>query len=200
MYVPPQAAQEVCFRGVSWTDAPNKTLDLPLRPQIQKINTTGLNHAKCNCAFGHFTSTKVFPAGVTEASSTLVLPHSLPSRLYNGATSAPGSTPLPDLPPNIELQILYESQHQGPSKVYIRNAQPPGNSAYASRTPNSCTMTTQTMKAVRVTAYHAPMEMHDIAIPTAQAPLDVIVRVGAAGESMAASRFPRYVLDVRNLS
>jgi NAD+-dependent secondary alcohol dehydrogenase Adh1 len=45
-------------------------------------------------------------------------------------------------------------------------------------------MTTQTMKAVRVTAYHAPMEMHDIAIPTVQAPLDVIVRVGAAGESI----------------
>lgn len=61
-------------------------------------------------------------------------------------------------------------------------------------------MTTQTMKAVRVTAYHASMEMHNIAIPTVQAPLDVIVRVGAAGESMAASRFPRYVLDVRNLS
>jgi hypothetical protein len=49
-------------------------------------------------------------------------------------------------------------------------------------------MTTQTMKAVRVTAYHVPMEMHDVAIPTMQAPLDVIVRVGAAGESIDASR------------
>jgi hypothetical protein len=48
-------------------------------------------------------------------------------------------------------------------------------------------MTTQTMKAVRVTAYHAPMGMHDIVVPTVQAPLDVIVRVGAAGESIDAS-------------
>lgn len=83
--------------------------------------------------------------------------------------------------------------------MYIRNAKPPVNSACASHTPNPYTMTTQTMKAVRVTAYHASMEMHDIAIPTVQAPLDVIVRVGAAGESMAASRLLRYVLDARNL-
>ena len=45
-------------------------------------------------------------------------------------------------------------------------------------------MTTRTMKAVRVTAYHAPMEIHDIDVPTVQDPLDVIVRVGAAGKSV----------------
>lgn len=46
-------------------------------------------------------------------------------------------------------------------------------------------MAAKTMKAVRVTAYHAPMVIQDVPIPTADSPLDVIVRVGAAGMSLA---------------
>ncbi|KAF3045363.1 hypothetical protein E8E11_008913 [Didymella keratinophila] len=42
-------------------------------------------------------------------------------------------------------------------------------------------MAAKTMKAVRVMAYHAPMEMQDVPRPTVQSPLDVIVKVGAAG-------------------
>lgn len=42
-------------------------------------------------------------------------------------------------------------------------------------------MAAKTMKAVRVVAYHAPMEIQDITTPTIQSPLDVIVKVGAAG-------------------
>ncbi|KAF3035579.1 hypothetical protein E8E12_006617 [Didymella heteroderae] len=42
-------------------------------------------------------------------------------------------------------------------------------------------MAAKTMKAVRVMAYHAPMEIHDIPTPTIQSPLDIIVKVGAAG-------------------
>lgn len=42
-------------------------------------------------------------------------------------------------------------------------------------------MAAKTMKAVRVMAYHTPMEMHDVPTPTMQTPLDVIVKVGAAG-------------------
>lgn len=48
----------------------------------------------------------------------------------------------------------------------------------------TCTMAaTHTMKAVRVTAYHAPMEMQDVAVPAVQSALDVIVRIGAAGNA-----------------
>lgn len=42
-------------------------------------------------------------------------------------------------------------------------------------------MAAETMKAVRVMAYHAPLEMHEVPTPTVQGPLDVIVRIGAAG-------------------
>lgn len=42
-------------------------------------------------------------------------------------------------------------------------------------------MADKTMKAVRVVAYHAPMEMYDVPTPTVQSPLDVIVKIGAAG-------------------
>jgi len=41
------------------------------------------------------------------------------------------------------------------------------------------------MKAVRVMAYHAPMVIQDVPIPTVESPLDVIVRIGAAGMSLA---------------
>jgi NAD+-dependent secondary alcohol dehydrogenase Adh1 len=42
-------------------------------------------------------------------------------------------------------------------------------------------MAAETVKAVRVMAYHVPMEMQDVPIPTLQSPFDVIVKVGAAG-------------------
>lgn len=37
------------------------------------------------------------------------------------------------------------------------------------------------MKAVRVVGYHLPMELQDVDTPSIEGPLDVIVRVGAAG-------------------
>lgn len=42
-------------------------------------------------------------------------------------------------------------------------------------------MAAKTMKAVQVVDYHAPMEMHLVPTPTVEHPLDVIVRIGAAG-------------------
>lgn len=37
------------------------------------------------------------------------------------------------------------------------------------------------MKAVRVVGYHQPMQLQDVQRPSIEGPLDVIVRVGAAG-------------------
>lgn len=54
--------------------------------------------------------------------------------------------------------------------VYIEDVRPSRYSHYPITNSYSCKMAAKTMKAVRVMAYHAPMEMHDMPCPQSNRP------------------------------